>query len=105
VPASGRISTEREAYEPNEKQVIAEERDLIVSLAVSKSERNRMLTGSLLVAKRHLPAESKVWVLAQVSRQVKRSVSNERAAWEIVRRTVFARNGSEGGPAAAGVVK
>jgi hypothetical protein len=82
------------AYEHDEKSIVTEERDLIVSMATSKSGLDRVLAASMMVAKRHLRAEAKAWALAQVNRQVKRSRGKERAVWEVVQRTVLVRNAS-----------
>jgi hypothetical protein len=75
-----------------EQQFGDAQRSLVLSALVSSSAVTRLLAGSVFIQKRNLPVDSKSWVLSRVNRQVLRSAGNERRAWEIVRRTVLARN-------------
>ena len=81
-----------EQFARNERSLADLEPEYIEVLAASHSEGDRMMAGAILAAKRRLSPQSRAWVLEQVVQQIKRSKGREREAWEVVRRTVLARN-------------
>jgi hypothetical protein len=70
------------------------QRRFIEDVLSSPNLHNRLFAGELFVQRRRLPRVDRLWILNLVEGQIAHSAGKEKRVWQIVRRTVLARNAS-----------